>query len=100
MRLTCLVQGGNELGDEGAKFLCEALQFNASVQILDLVSYFLATFNIFFVWFQASCLFYMHVLQQHNLIGDEGAKFIGQALKVNTSLQTLSLVNHFSFCCF
>jgi hypothetical protein len=40
----------------------------------------------------------MCVLQRSNLIGDEGAKFIGEALKVNTSLQTLFLVSRISFC--
>ena len=33
-------------------------------------------------------------VQGHNQIGDEGAKFIGEALKVNTSVQTLYLVSY------
>ncbi len=35
------MQGGNEIGDEGVKFIGEALKVNTSVQSLDLVSYYL-----------------------------------------------------------
>jgi hypothetical protein len=34
-------------------------------------------------------------VQEYNGIGDEGAKCIGEALKVNTSLQTLNFVSRF-----
>ena len=42
--LTCAVQGGNEIGDEGAKIIGEALKVNTSLLGLGLVSYFLFSF--------------------------------------------------------
>jgi hypothetical protein len=37
------------------------------------------------------------VLQENNRIGDGGAGGLGEGLKVNSNLQTLSLVRHFVF---
>ncbi len=42
--LTCAVQGHNRIGDEGAKFIGEALKVNKSVHTLYLVSYSCAQF--------------------------------------------------------
>ena len=41
------------------------------------------------------------MLQDNNQIGDDGARGLGEGLKVNSSLQDLFLVRHFVFChCF
>jgi hypothetical protein len=37
------------------------------------------------------------VLQRYNQIGDDGAKGLGEGLKVNSSLRELDLVRHFVF---
>ena len=37
------------------------------------------------------------VLQDSNQIGDDGARGLGEGLKVNSSLQGLYLVRHFEF---
>ena len=56
--------GNNEIGDEEAKHLAEALKVNKSLKEIDLWS---------------------------NKIGDEGAKHLAEALKVNTSLKEINL---------
>ena len=60
--------GDNEISDEGAKALAEALKVNTALQKLDLYE---------------------------NKISDEGAKALAEALKVNTALQGLGLVSKF-----
>jgi len=62
--VTELELGGNEIGDEGAKAIAEALKVNAVVTTLVL---------------------------SNNSIGDEGAKAIAEALKVNAVVTTLYL---------
>ena len=94
----------NSLSAEGAKIIGEALKDNTSVHNLDLVSCF--SLSLLFC-FKASCLRCLQTLeltclQGENDLGDNGAKFIGEALKVNTSVQALDLVSCFSlsFFCF
>jgi hypothetical protein len=97
-RLTCAVQWNNGIGDEGGKALGEALKVNTSVQILYLVSVFLLFLLVFVlrvfccceVWWRLTC-----AVQENNCIGDEGGKALGEALKVNTSVQILNLVSVF-----
>eukprot|EP00944_MAST-04C_sp_MAST-4C-sp1_P014138 g14138.t1 len=57
----------NNIGNEGAKYLGEALKVNTSLKKIDL-------------W--------------DNNIGNEGAKYIAEALKVNTSLKEINLGNN------
>ena len=61
--LTKISLRGNNIGDEGAKAIGEALKENTSLTEI-------------FLW---------------NNIGDEGGKAIGEALKVNTSLTMIDL---------
>ena len=59
-----LYLGNNNISDEGAKALAEALKVNTALQELDL---------------------------DFNKISDEGAKALAEALQVNTALQELWL---------
>ncbi len=100
--LTYAVQHQIDMGTPGAKIIGEALKVNTSLLGLGLVSNCL-----FSVWDLLQgillCIWNAWVLtcavQGGNEIGDEGAKFIGEALKVNTSVQSLDLVSNclFSF---
>ena len=65
--LTTIDLRGNNIGDEGAKAIAEALKGNTSLTSINL---------------------------SNNNIGDEGAKAIADALKFNTSLTTIDLDNN------
>ena len=89
----------NEIGSEGVKWIVESLQINNSLQYLDLwvrmLFYFFPLFEylIYFAHFAHSLVF------QSNEIGDEGAHWIAEALKINNSLEHLNLMVrlHFPF---
>jgi hypothetical protein len=97
-----VLQTSNQIGDVGARGLGGVLKVNRSLQNLHLVRRF----------FILICLLrgrlrkregrgwaaLTRVLQSYNQIGDVGARWLGEGLKVNSSLQALSLVRHFSFC--
>jgi hypothetical protein len=97
-RLTCAVQGNNDIGDEGGKALGEALKVNTSVQLLDLVSVFVLFVLVFVLRVFCCCEESGRLtcaVQGGNGIGDEGGKALGEALKVNTSVKELSIVSVF-----
>ena len=80
----------NNIGDEGAKALAEALKVNQSLQDLNLScrkndTYYLISLYSFF---EPSTGHHTFV---DNNIGSEGAKTLAEALKVNQSLQNLNL---------
>ncbi len=96
-RLTCAVQPSNGICAEGCKALGEALKVNTSVQKLYLVSVFLLllvfVLRVFCCCDESGRL--TCAVQWGNRICDEGGKALGEALKVNTSLQKLYLVSVF-----
>jgi Ran GTPase-activating protein (RanGAP) involved in mRNA processing and transport len=69
----------NNIGDEGAKSIVEALKHNSTLQSLNFYSTEL-TFHHFVT----------HSGTTGNNIGDEGAKSIAEALKHNTTLQSFN----------
>ena len=92
------MQGSNRIGDEGCKALGEALKVNTSVQILGLVSVFLLFLLVFVLRVFCCCEESGRLtcaVQESNGIGAEGCKALGEALKVNTSVQILDLVSVF-----
>jgi hypothetical protein len=102
--LTRVLQINNQIGDDGARGLGEGLNVNSSLQWLHLVSS--ARLLCFFLWRRCrrgmggvggASAGLMRVLQDGNLIGDDGARGLGEGLKVNSSLQQLVLVSLF-FC--
>ena len=66
---------GNNIGDEGAKYLSNTLQYNASLLVLVL--------SCFLFWF-------FHYYSGNN-IGTEGARYLSNALQYNASLLALNL---------
>ncbi len=95
-RLTCAVQGSNRIGAEGGIALGEALKVNTSVKELILVSVFFLFLLVFVLRAYCHCEESGRLtcaVQGSNLIGDEGGIALGEALKVNTSVQKLSLVS-------
>jgi Ran GTPase-activating protein (RanGAP) involved in mRNA processing and transport len=79
------VRAGNQIGDEGAKALAEALKTNETITTVNLsgvrvvcgVSWLRLTFH----WMRL----------QGNPIGDEGAKALAEALKTNKSVTNIYL---------
>jgi hypothetical protein len=97
-RLTCAVQSWNRIGDEGGKALGEALKVNTSVKELNLVSVFVLFLSVFVLRVFCCCEESGRLtcaVQKSNRIGDAGVKALGEALKVNTSVQILKLVSVF-----
>ncbi len=96
-RLTLALQNNNDIGDEGACALGDGLKANSSLEYLELVRLF--HIYIFFVAFWDMVQGDMHaltlLLQDNNDIGDEGARALGNSLKVNSSLLFLKLVRLF-----
>ena len=82
------VFAGNNIGDEGAKALAEALKVNQGLQDLNLTcrkndTYYFISASLFPSFHWPSFI--------GNNIGSEGAKALAEALKVNQSLQNLNL---------
>ena len=81
----------NKIGDEGAKALASALRINMSL------GYLMCDFLIYITRFSVvECLNVVTFNMLHSLpnnnIGDEGAKALASALRVNKSLRTLKLL--------
>jgi Ran GTPase-activating protein (RanGAP) involved in mRNA processing and transport len=78
------------IGDEGAKYLAEAIKFNSSLQRIDLEDNNLG--------FEGATIKLSLSLQQINLgknnIGDEGAQSLVEALDLNSSLQEIRLYSN------
>jgi hypothetical protein len=92
------VQEDNGIGDEGGKALGEALKVNTSVKELHLVSVFMLFLFVFVLRVFCCCEVSGRLtcaVQSKNGIGAEGGKSLGEALKVNTSVQELDLVSVF-----
>jgi len=96
--LTRVLQGGNRIGDAGARGLGEGLKVNSGLQRLYLVRLF---GYCLFLWGRCreragrGWAALTRVLQGGNGIGDAGARGLGEVLKVNSSLQRLWLVRLF-----
>ena len=78
------MQWDNGIGDEGCKALGEALKVNTSVQILRLVSVFVLFLFVFVLRVFCCCEESGRLtcaVQGGNLIGAEGGKALGEALK-------------------
>ena len=88
----------NELTSINTNRSIEALKVNTSVQILYLVSVFLLFLLVFGLRVFCCCEESGRLtcaVQRGNGIGAEGGKALGEALKVNTSVQILNLVSVF-----
>ena len=80
----------NEIGDEGAFAIAEALEINTVLTTLELIGLCLMGL----LW--TSCLLLIRWFgcimgETDNDIGDEGAYAIAEALEINTVLTTLNL---------
>ncbi len=75
---------GNNIGDDGVKFIFDALKVNSSLHTIDLrgVWEFIVHYAI---------LTSLFVSNLDNNIGDDGARYISEVLKVNSSLNSISL---------
>ena len=82
LMLTELCLSFNNIGDEGAKAIAEALKFNVEALKVNAVLYNLELVD-------NAVLTTLHL--KENKIGAEGAKAIAEALKVNAVVTTLSL---------
>ena len=82
-------QAVNQFGDEGARALSEALKINTTLQSLDLGGE--QEESVEDGWI-ADIANNKHQ-QAVNDIGDEGAGALGEALKTNTTLQSLTLTS-------
>jgi hypothetical protein len=94
----CGIQSNNKIGDEGAKHIAQALSVNNSVYELDLVSCSLPMYcfiSSVIIMLLLALEGHCYEIQSDNLIGDEGMKFIGQALSINNSVRYLILVSFF-----
>ena len=95
-------QNSNEIGDDGACVIADAMRVNSSLQWLDLVRLCCCTLlDIFFTCVSLKfpfCFSFLalNVSQSNNEIGDDGARAIADAMRVNSSVQTLRLVR---LCC-
>ena len=91
----------NQIGDIGAKALGEALKINTSVKVLEYVDNLILEFALPELDNSRMLSFKTYILYSHghhfhvffslvcNHIGDIGAKAIGEALSVNTSVAKL-----------
>jgi Ran GTPase-activating protein (RanGAP) involved in mRNA processing and transport len=90
------VQAGNQIGNEGAKAIAQALKANTSLQQLDLVRCTPFVLMLFLFYLVTVLCFRLRVLtravQAGNYVGVEGAEAIAEALRCNTSVHQLSLV--------
>ena len=95
-------QNSNDFGADGASAIADAMRVNSSVQTLDLVRLCCRMLlDVFFTFvslnapFLFQCLT-LNVSQGHNKIGDDGARAVADAMRVNSSVQQLYLVR---LCC-
>ena len=77
----------NEIGDEGARALSDALKTNTTLQELNLHSEQDESEEDGWIADIAN----NYNLQIGSRIGDEGARALSEALKINTTLQSLNL---------
>ena len=106
MLIQCLTlnvsQSFNRLGADGASAIADAMRVNSSVQTLDLVRLCCCTLlDIFFTCVSLKfpfCFSFLalNVSQRNNKFGDDGARAIADAMRVNSSVQQLWLVR---LCC-
>ncbi len=90
-----VMQRGNDIGDRGAELLAEGLKVNSSVQELRLVRLPLLLFAATYPTSptpQNGLTALTRLRQGSNCVGDCGAAWLGDALKVNSSLQKLFVV--------
>jgi hypothetical protein len=95
-RLTCAVQRGNGIGDEGGKALGEALKVNTSVKELYLVSVFVLFLFVFVLRVFCCCEESGRLtcaVQSCNEIGNSGVSSLASCIKDNTTLTVLILVS-------
>ena len=106
MLIQCLTlnvsQNSNTIGADGASAIADAMRVNSSVQTLSLVRLCCGMLlDVFFTFvslnvpFLFQCLT-LNVSQSSNKIGDDGARAVADAMRVNSSVQTLWLVR---LCC-
>ena len=85
----------NKIRVGGAKYIAEALKCNNTLTTVHLevrLIFLYFYFHFFFFFFFFFCLNEGHwPIQQLNKIGDEGAKYIAEALKCNKTLTALDL---------
>ena len=83
------VYNGNKIGDSGGSAIGEGLKFNSTLTELNL------GWGVNNVWLIISWWYdwFMIIYEEYNgnYIGDSGGSVIGEGLKVNSSLKTLSL---------
>lgn len=77
---------GNEIGNDGAKCIAEALKENKSVVDFNLFLLYTTTITIYF-WISFLYIFFL----KDNKIGEEGGRAIEEALEKNTSITKLNL---------
>ncbi len=97
--LTRVLQNSNKIGDDGGRGLGQGLKVNSSLQKLFLVRHLVLLLIRLLGggsreresngWAALT-----RVLQANNRIGDDGARELGEGLKVNSILMTLGLVRH------
>ena len=87
------MQGGNHIGDAGAKSIAAVMNDISSLQNLSLVRQTFCNFPAEFEFlFYGDASGVTCAMQARNQIGGDGAKSIAAALKVNNSLWKLYLV--------
>ena len=91
-------QDNNRIGDDGARAIADAMRVNSSVQTLNLVRLCCCMLlDVFFTFVSLKFLLLfqylnLNVSQWTNNIGSDGARAIADAMRVNSSVQTLDLV--------
>lgn len=82
----------NNIGDEGAKYFAEVLKINSTIQTIKwvkLTDIFLRIKNINIYWLNFTPINYYFLSLGSNYIGDEGAKYLSDALKINSTVKTI-----------
>lgn len=94
--VTYVLQGNNEIGDSGVKWLGEGLEVNSRLEELDIVRHHFAWLLFFSQEMKRELNVVTFVLQRNNRFGDAGVMWLAKSLRMNRSLKILDIVR---LCC-